>query len=325
MKFKFKLLSITAFLVLTLNLVLSVKAEPDPDLAKNNIPVVFGIDENYFYPCVVSMTSLLENANENTFYNIYVIHSKEFSNPYKLKIFSLKENYKNCDIKFCEVKNEFDTYKNEGYFTKAIFHRLEIPGLVNEDKCIYLDSDTIINEDLSELFNFDINNYYVAGIRDGTDSHRFYREYLKKIGMSTVGNYINSGVILWNLKKVREDNLQQLFYQFVEKHVIEKCIGLYPDQDCINVVCDGKILNLPIRFNTMAAAFLINTYEENPKLKNFCQKSEWELAKVNPAIVHYLGGRKPWKGDCKFWYNQWWDYANKSKFANEINLNYHKV
>lgn len=296
----------------------------------NEIPVVFGIDNNYIYTNIVVMTSLLANAHKNTFYKIYIMHSNDFLDKNKFKILSLKKYYKNCDIEFLEIGNKFDNYDAKStHFTKAIFYRLEIPTRIKQKKCIYLDSDIVINDDLSELFNLNIDDYYIAGVKDGSGDALIgndeipYKNTLKLfMSQKIMNNYINSGVLLWNLEKIRKDNLVPQFYEFIQKYVFDEKISKLGDQDCLNLVCGEKILTLPLKYN-VTSALVCGGYQSHPYVKTLYSQKEWQDAYEKPVIFHYTTQEaKPWNclvGDKS---SLWWHYANQSLYSEEIKEKY---
>lgn len=290
------------------------------------IPIVMSTDDRYVYPTIVCMTSLLENSDKDKNYKIYILVPGDISEDNIKKLASLQAKYKNCHIETRKIGDNYDEYQSYRYFTKAIFFRLKIPSvLAQEKKCLYIDTDTIITGDLSELYETDISNYYIAGIPDGTGIS--YEKRLKEsLNMSdnTIRNYINSGVLLWNLEKVRQDNIEEKFDEFVQKNVFETKRALFPDQDCINMVCEGKILSLPLKYNLGVQIKAHIEYENNRIAKACFSKEDWEEGINNPVIIHYTSNRKPWRCLKCPYIDLWWRYANGSDFANEIGEKYYR-
>ena len=65
----------------------------------NIIPIAFAFDEKLIRPACVCLTSLLENANADSFYNVYIIHSDRISfEGSELK--SIERGYNNCKINY---------------------------------------------------------------------------------------------------------------------------------------------------------------------------------------------------------------------------------
>ncbi|GHV28823.1 hypothetical protein FACS189481_0270 [Clostridia bacterium] len=299
-----------------------------PQSATNNIPIVITIDNNYVWPAIVSMTSMLENAKETTSYHIHVLISGDFLEENKQKLLSLKSAYKNCDISFFDMGNEFDNFQPDNgvtidWITKVVFYRLRVPSVLsNIQKCIYLDTDTLIREDLSELYDIDVSDYYVAGVADGMrwrgHNHTRIKSYFSAIGLPDAKHYINAGILLMNLKEMRKNNLEKRFAEFVDIKVNKEKIAAYADQDAINVVCYDKILDLPIKYNVMLSCIdFITPYKKNGYAKLCQSEEEWEKGIKNPVVMHYALQNKPWKNFCPHMVD-WWEHAAKTAFVKEI-------
>ncbi len=82
------------------------------------------------------------------------------------------------------VNSSFKGIKN------IAFARILIPELIKEDKVLYLDCDIVVNANLDELFNIDLENKWVCGVRDYQVPAEF-----------------NSGMLLINNKKWKESNI----------------------------------------------------------------------------------------------------------------------
>ena len=130
------------------------------------IPIVFATDENYLFYACVAITSMAQIAKEDTFYQIYILVDTDFTDSEHL-IDKLKR-YHNIHIEIVCVDSTFFqnvTIHNQ-HVTKATFYRLSLCDLIAEDKCIYLDGDILVTEDLEELYRTELGNYYLAGCRD---------------------------------------------------------------------------------------------------------------------------------------------------------------
>ena len=122
----------------------------------NRIPIVFAFDNNLVFPACVCLSSLMMHAKENTFYDIYILHSvHEQLNREELD--KLPLYYKNCRITYRSVGNTFDGAFEIRGVTKPTYFRLLIPQLIPEyDKVIYADVDIIFRLDLWDVYNTDI-------------------------------------------------------------------------------------------------------------------------------------------------------------------------
>ena len=103
-------------------------------------------------------------------------------------------------------------------------------------------------------------------------------------------HYINSGLLVMNLKELRERHFYEEALALAHEHP-EKIY--FHDQDILNALCRGKILYLPYRWN-MISGYL----RKKPKcsLKELLKLREDQL---NPSMIHFAGEKKPWEGGCR--------------------------
>ncbi len=149
------------------------------------------------------------------------------------------------------------------------------------DKILYLDADLLIAGDVSALFRLDMGAHAVAAVPAGRlwvgvpDAEKSWRlGHMQALGMTPPYPYFNSGVLLiavesWNRKQLTNRTLE-----FIRKH---PDICLLPDEDALNGVLDGDILELSPIWNARPRSRFAFSMEE-----------------VLPVIVHYDGPLKPW-------------------------------
>ncbi len=281
---------------------------------KNIIPIAFAFDDNLIIPAFICITSLLENANDNTFYDIHILHDKDTSIN-KQQFECLNQKYSNFNIETHSLDNPF----NEGFeirgISKAAYYRLLIPELITKyNKIIYTDVDIIFRTDLSNLYNTDISNYNIGACIDlGLTLDPECLEYIKSLNISEKSKYIQSGVLLINSYKLREANLTNKFKE-LSGHKLR-----YQDQDILNITCDKSIYFLPIKYNMTDNAFC-HIINRNNKLLNIYSEEECKEG-VDEGIIHY-NGHKPWKSYCAN-FDIWWEYYRKSViFDQEFYFNF---
>lgn len=292
-----------------------------------NIPVFLACDDNFAQHAGVTFQSVLENKSDDVLINGYILHA----GLTKLNVSKLKKifsGYKNSELKFIHVGEAFGSAQELKKITKAMYYRLLIPELVLElDKAIYLDCDIIVNSCLSELYCIDLEDNYIAAVQSpGSTLNRYcpspvtgesinFAGYLKKLGMkedAITYFYINSGMLVFNCKKYREDKLLEK----VEKLVANAEFLFAPDQDAISIVTQDKkrILSLNWNYQTTLLnwkdAVLVKDWMiGNRNYYNDLIKYEKEL----PSIVHFVHA-KPWEPlDKKSQYNYlYWQYLEKT-------------
>lgn len=255
------------------------------NIVSEKINIAFCINDKYSDNVGVVITSILEN-HKNDFFKFYIF-SSDFSQKSYQKLNKLHKRYSNFEIKIINVdaslfKNLRSTIE---YISIETYYRYIIPDLLlEEDKILYLDADLIVNKDIKSFYITNLNDNYLAGVHDLWIESI---DYAKELNLS---QYINTGVLLMNLKQMRKDCLSQKLIETT--HLLQDKIK-YADQDIINIVCSGKI----IQVNSIYNYALHNIKKEKSKRKK-------------AAIIHYTGSQKPW-GNKKVRMSSVWKKYNK--------------
>lgn len=281
------------------------------------IPIVMASDENYFIPMAVAIESLLSNANLDTKYKLVLMLTGEFAMEKKQRINHLVEKYNMPSVMYIDMADRFQKVESQiAHITSPTFYRLEIPSLLSDyDKCIYLDVDMVINKDLTEIYNTEMEDYYIAGVKAAAYYHPEKRkEQLREIlELPEFNQYVNAGMLVMNLKAMREDGLQNRFFELMEKHFPNN------DQDILNCACYGKILMLPPKYNCMTKYNLLeeNSYDSMSCISLCFDRAEWEEACKSPVVIHYADKWKPWENLSVDFAEVWWKYAKKMNMEHE--------
>lgn len=286
----------------------------------NIIPVSYGLNNGHIFLTLISITSILENAKNNTYYIFYIMVSNnqnEFHNKNKRKLKKIEKNYNRCKIIFIKINDKIFKYSKIKRYPVSTYYRLLLANLLpNINKIIYLDGDTIILTDLSEMINLKMENKYIMGFLD--NGYKFSKIF----GINTY-KYITAGVILLNLKEMRLNNITNKFIEFIEK---KRKLLKQEDQTVLNIVLHNKISILPAKYGlwpffNKSQFFIHNHYLKNyTKFQCYCD-DEINDAYENPGIVHYVM-QKPFK---KKYYlsnstfvNYWLYYASKTEEYEKI-------
>ena len=277
-------------------------------MSKHIIPIVFSFDNNLVLPACVCLYSLLINANRDTFYDIFILHSQKIELE-KEMLNKLTEYFKNCTIQYRVVDASFDNSYEVRGITTATYYRLLIPEVVPEyDKIIYSDVDVIFQSDLSKIYeNTDLEGYYVAGVNSLSHLISDHHEYYKHLEVDP-HKTIYAGNIILNSKALLQDNVIDDF----REHALKQY--RFQDMDVLNIVCAGKIKYLP-------PSFCVTTYFMNLMLNHKKELLQiWTDKELQSAfkdgIIHY-NGQKPWKGYCLN-FDIWWEYYRKSPFFEQL-------
>ena len=229
------------YIILLLFLILSGIFDKNPDSNKNPnvlvkyrnfINVAYAFDENYQYITHVSMKSIMLSQNRDTFIIFHIMVSSKIKNEEKEVIDKISKEYKNCEIKYYYMGDRFKEINVRGYITwsTAMYYRLRLPDLLpNEKRVLYLDCDTLVYKDLTNLYKYNIEGNYFTRMLEPRD--------LSYLGLN-VNNYINTGVMLFNLDELRKENVSIKIEEFLIKHNYQ---SLFPVNDSINIVCHKKM------------------------------------------------------------------------------------
>ena len=277
---------------------------------------------NLFSPYLgVSIYSLLKN-NQKFFekINIYIFDD-EISEENKEKLILIGKKF-NQELNFIDlidiekvVGTSINVMEKEGIISLTAYARLFSSTVVyNLDKILYLDADSIITGSFKELWEKNIEEYYVAGVLDtlGVDFIK------KQINLNENHKYINSGVLLINLKKWREDKLEEKFINFLINHLDR---FIFHDQGIINGVCKDKILYVSPKYNLQGQFHGID-YKKATKWAGFPDYYDEETVKEaqeNPVFIHFTGAlNRPWSNQNQEYYGLYYDYANETPFNEDV-------
>ena len=263
------------------------------------IPVFFATDDNYVPFLAVAIKSLLENASQEYFYNIHIL-TDGLNNE---SVTKLRKNMSSNSRLIIDTMNacieDIESNLNASlrdYYTISIFYRLFIAKLYPEyHKAIYLDCDLVVIGDISKLYNTDTEgNIFGVVVDDVIASNPQFREYAR-LGVGVDDKkYFNSGMLLMDLDKYREEDILNKFLHLLLAYNFETAA---PDQDYLNVLCKDKVKYLERGWDRMST-------DEN---------YDGEL-----YIIHYNNFRKPWYYDDVPYGRYFWEYAPKTNYYDRI-------
>ncbi len=266
------------------------------------VPVFYSISDDFTKYAAVSLNSLVKHADPATDYTVYFL-SQDLSDQHKQDLSDLGSQ--NVHVKFSHIDDELvkpiqnrkENFLRDDFFTMSIFYRLFIPELFPQyDKAIYIDSDTIVNDDIAKLYNTELGNNLFGACTDS--SIQYVAEmvkYIKDVLALDPKKYINSGMLVMNCKAFRDEHFIDYFMDLLEKYHFD-CIA--PDQDYLNEIGEGRILHLDPRWDAMPN-------ENTEPLKD-------------PGLIHYNLFFKPWHFKNVQYEDYFWQSAKETKFYNEL-------
>lgn len=249
--------------------------------------LLFTLNKNYIHILKNCIKSLLRfKAQEK--YSIYIMHSDLTENETN----DLKSSFPSADFSFIYMDKElFSDFPENKRYPKEMYYRIFAADFLPQtmDKVLYLDPDIIVINPIDEFYSRDLgDNFYMAC------SHT--RKFLTKVNMLRLGvdedyPYINSGVMLMNLKELRKHQKKEEILSYINdkgKNLI------LPDQDIITALYGGKtIIADSLKYNMSDR--LLSFHNASPANK----KIDLDWIRKNTVIIHYFGKNKPWKENYK--------------------------
>ncbi len=281
---------------------------------KETINIALAFDNNYLPYAYVALYSIFQN-NQSDFIVTYILQY-DLTEESRSILIELAEKFEN-QLVFLDIdRDDIDKQlPSIGRWSAEACFRLLIPSIVPEsvDRILYLDSDIIVTSSIHDLYFTPLENYDLAACYDLNIAHTSDDVFLSKRNVAFADSfhnksYINSGVLLYNLKKLRGFTLD--VYLNAAKELEYKIFA--PDQDLINYVHAKNILLLDPR-----------KYNYPPYIAFLEGKLSDEL-KSNATILHYVG-EKPWTGGDHAHFpteSIWWDYALSTLFKDSLTQEY---
>ena len=267
-------------------------------MSRKNIPIFFACDDNFVKFMIVSLFSIKENASKENHYTVYVLHTG-ITSAMMEKLYELQDE--NFTVIFRDVTDYLysisDKLPIRDYYSKTTYYRVFIAEMYPEyDKAIYIDSDTVVQGDISELYDTDIGDCYVGACHEQAmvqvDEFGTYVE--RVIGIDR-NNFFNAGLLLINCVEFREHMVLDKFVHYLKQYTFV----VTQDEDYLNLICKDRVFWLDQRWNTEVFGEIPYPAEE-------------------AKMIHYIMVNKPWHyADCRFG-DIFWKYTEKTSVYGEI-------
>ena len=236
-----------------------------------------------------AICSLFVNAGDNPI-TAHIIHDSTLTEENKNKFQHLAQMFEKTilfhKIDTCEFQPLIKMVKG---FTIGTLFRLKIPDIMSEniDKVIYLDCDLIVHLNITELWNMDLGDCYIAACSD-PDEGLLKKQWLSKKKKTKNDHYFNAGIMVMNLKCIREmGNLCRMCLDFLIQH--PECT--LADQDAMNYFFCGNVYYLPSKFNYFSRKLCdVKTEPMEEGIYHISGESvNWEQNRnVERLFMHYL-------------------------------------
>jgi lipopolysaccharide biosynthesis glycosyltransferase/SAM-dependent methyltransferase len=295
-----------------------------PAFEHRNIPVFFSCDDRYAPVFSVALQSLLENSSTEYNYDVVLLESG-LSPGIKTKLLGQAAGRSNVSLRFFNISRLLDIHGADMWwraprFTTAAYHRLFLPlCCAGYEKIVYLDCDLIILADIAELFHTDVSDFLLGAVVEyefkhweiaGSKNVLLRREYLlNHLQLKYFEGYFNSGVLVMNIRKMREEKTHEKFFAVARINN-----QFNHDQNVLNVVCEGRVYYLDHGWN-----ILWSIVNPDGWGKTLGRREEYRLACERPKIVHFLGDTsKPWNTPGVYLGAYWWHFAERAPFSKDL-------
>lgn len=273
--------------------------------------IVYSCDDKYSRHLMVSLCSLYDHNRDFRNINVYII-SNGISSAVKAEILRLSED-ENITVSFIDYDKIADKIRTDGKFSLSAFGRLFLSDIIPASKLVYLDCDSVVNGSFHDLMELDISEHICAAVQDNVAS------YFKTVmGLQKTECYYNSGMILFNMEKWREEGMQEKAL-----NVIEKFHGSVPhhDQGVLNAICRGKILRLHPKYNFQCPMFEYTPKQLQSMIPGYYTEKELQEAKSNPVFIHFTEGfsNRPWRIQSEHPYRHLYrKYQDMTSYAGQL-------
>ena len=251
----------------------------------------------------VAIQSIKEHVNPDRFYDIYILHT-DLKEESQILLEGMTADHVRVSCIDVSEKIKGIPFYDKDHYSLAMWYRLFIPDLFyGYDKVLYLDTDIVAESDVAELFDTDLKECWLGACRSWTTELYEYAENTLNLVGET---YFNSGVLLLNIPKLRENDLTAKCLKLVNP---DKKY-MYPDQDILNIVCQNQVHFLPGFYNC-------GWYHLNRETAPWYDKWYTQVYK-KAKILHYSSDKKPWNNPKKRLADRWWMYARLSPFYETV-------
>ena len=291
------------------------------------IPIIHSFDNNYVIPAAVSFHSMLEYADPQYDYRLFVLHS-DITWQNQEKLTKLVQSFPNASVEFINMVGRFEDIwlekSEQGHLAKEMLYKLILPSIFPQyDRIIITDVDVIYQGDIApSYFAFEKNpTAYYAGVRQINPPGTFLREYYNNCYKNNLDAEefeqlkICGGYLVANLKQLREDDMEETMVQYLEKNIDRLP---QPEQDVINFCCRGnQIIYLPL--NYVVCSYMYQFEEDRSICASdpFYSYKEYLDAMEHPIQLHYATSRKPWKVPDSEKADIWYAGLEKTEFLQD--------
>lgn len=265
------------------------------------VAVMFAITPAWTVCLAVTLHSLARHSNPERNYELWVVHDG-LEGEHMQELRNAVSGYSNVILQFMTIPGKLEQMLHDRdvqRFSTLAYARLLAPSLFpRHARIVYLDADTVLYADAAELYDADLHGIPLGAIRDTAVLSSLVAGYprrqlrkLQSLGLHDPFHYFNSGVLVLDLDRMREEDAEIRLIRFIEEH--NEALD-HPDQDALNIVFHRQIFPLPIEWNYHFQFELgKNGLQEATANTEFSGVSDM-YATCSWKLFHMIGSKKPW-------------------------------
>jgi lipopolysaccharide biosynthesis glycosyltransferase len=256
--------------------------------AEGPIHIVFTVDEGYAMPLATAICSIVTNASRERALSFHIFYNRlswTARNRIASSVAALEHPRASIiwqEASIAELTHLRAVHSN---YNSLNYLRLLVPDLLPAalEKVIYLDADVVVLGDIADLWDEPLGERALLAVRDRigvVDSPMGLPNY-QELGISAGAKYFNSGVLVFNLRRWRNEGLAARILSYLGEHSNEL---QWADQDGLNAVLFDDWGELEFRWN----------WQIVPDAKRALAAGCWGLELTEKSIVHFVTSAKPW-------------------------------
>lgn len=250
-------------------------------MSTETVELVCAADERFLPHAAVLMLSVIEKTRAPV--RVHFLHhdglSGDMLDSLKKMLDASGTQLRTYGISDQLVREKIGESRPYSYWYRLLFPELA-PDL---DRALYLDCDVIVVDDLMPLWQMEISGYLWGAVCNPLYPSMDHWP-LTELALPSLADYVNSGVLLMNLARMREERIVEKIRGYVSEHAKIRC----PDQDTINALFYRQCLMLHPRWNLQTTF-----YELSPR-QIPVPADQIREALASPAVLHFISISKPW-------------------------------
>lgn len=247
-----------------------------------------------YLPHTATMLHSLFSSNPGERFRVVLLHGNQIEADDRERLKQLAAPF-GAEIRCIRIVPERVQDFPSLHLHRSVWYRLFLPDeLPQLDRILYLDSDLLVLDRLRPLWETALGSNLMACVPNPL--YAFSPDMVKMLGLNSVREYLNSGVMLMNLAGMRDEHALQQLLAYAKAHPQNPA----QDQDAYSAVFHARCTMLPPRWNLQTIFFDLPPQDSAAQIGQPVEVVRQAIA--HPAIVHFIGPSKPWRLLCGYPY-----------------------